>query len=78
MSSSEASLSSPNASRDLEIQRNLADAVKAYADRVLQHGDLPPFPEGHDVSQTAVAISAAAMLKMGEVYSFELATMFNV
>lgn len=71
-------MSSSDVSRDLEIQQNLAAAVKSYAERVLQHGDLPPFPEGHDVSQTAVAISAAAMLKMSGVYAFELATMFNV
>ncbi|HZV48868.1 MAG TPA: hypothetical protein VFD49_03790 [Candidatus Dormibacteraeota bacterium] len=63
---------------DLEIQRRLAAAVKAYAERVLEGGDLPPFPEDHDVSQTAVAISAAAMLKMVQVYSFELAVMFDV
>jgi hypothetical protein len=63
---------------DLAIQRALAAAVDAYAERVLEGGDLPPFPGDHEVSQTAVAVTAAAMLKMAEVYSFELAAMFNV
>lgn len=63
---------------DQEIQRRLAEAVSAYARRVLEGGNLPPFPEGREVSQTDVAISAAAMLKQAGVYSFELAAMFNV
>jgi hypothetical protein len=63
---------------DHELQARLAEAVRAYARRVLEGGPLPPFPEGHEVGQTEVAISAAAMLKQVEVYSFELATMFNV
>lgn len=63
---------------DDELQVRLAEAVSAYAKRVLERGALPPFPEGHSVGQTEVAISAAAMLKQVEVYSFELATMFNV
>ena len=63
---------------DHELQVRLAEAVSAYARRVLEHGALPPFPDDHDVGQTEVAISAAAMLKQVEVYSFELATMFNV
>ena len=52
--------------------------MRAYAGRVLEGGDLPPFAEGDDVDQTAVAITAAAILKAAEVYSFELAAMFNV
>lgn len=63
---------------DHELQSRLAEAVSAYAQRVLEGGALPPFPEGHSVGQTEVAIAAAAMLKQVEVYSFELATMFNV
>lgn len=63
---------------DTEIQEALAAAVRAYAGRVLEGGDLPPFAEGDDVDQTAVAITAAAILKAAEVYSFELAAMFNV
>lgn len=65
-------------SSDAAIQRNLADAVKAYTARVLERGDLLPFPPDHDVSQTAVAVTAAAMMKSVDVYSFELAAMFNV
>jgi len=75
VSSTSGSRTSPG---DLEIQRALAAAVNAYAGRVLEGGDLPPFPEDHEVSQTAVAVTAAAMLKLAEVYSFELAAMFNV
>jgi hypothetical protein len=63
---------------DHEVQARLAEAVRAYARRVLEGDALPPFPEDHDVGQTEVAIAAAAMLKQVEVYSFELATMFNV
>jgi hypothetical protein len=63
---------------DREIQERLADAVSAYAKRVLERGGLAPFPDDREVSQTDVAISAAAMLKQAGVYSFELAAMFNV
>jgi hypothetical protein len=63
---------------DAEIQRRLADAIRAYAARVQELGELDPFPPGSEVTPTDVAITAAAMLKAAEVYSFELAAMFNV
>ena len=76
MGSSTSGPSGPPA--DHELQVRLAEAVSAYAKRVLEGGALPPFAEDHQVGQTEVAICAAAMLKQVEVYSFELATMFNV
>lgn len=68
----------PSAERDAEIQRALADAIEAYAARVHEHGDIPPFPADREVSPTDVAITAAAILKAAEVYSFEIAAMFNI
>lgn len=79
MGSSTSGPSGPSAELpDHELQARLAEAVSAYAKRVLEGGALPPFAEDHQVGQTEVAICAAAMLKQVEVYSFELATMFNV
>ena len=66
----------PSEASDRELQRALADAVEAYAARVREHGEIPPFE--HEVTPTDVAITAAAMLKAAEVYSFEIAAMFNV
>jgi hypothetical protein len=68
----------PSTASDAELQRHLAEAVEAYAARVQEHGELHPFPPGREVTPTDVAITAAAMLKAAEVYSFELAAMFNV
>jgi hypothetical protein len=45
---------------------------------VREHGDLAPFPAGAGVTGTDVAITAAAMLKASEIYSFEIAAMFDV
>ena len=68
----------PSAEADAALQRALADAVAAYGGRVREHGELPPFPAGRGVSSTDVAITAAAMLKASEIYSFEIAAMFDV
>src|SRR5579875_1512288 len=58
------------------VQRALADAVAAYGARVREHGELAPFPPDGQPAATDVAITAAAMLKAAEVYSFEIAAMF--
>ena len=62
----------------MAVQRALAEAVSAYGARVREHGEIPPFPADHTVSSTDVAITAAAMLKACEIYSFEIAAMFDV
>jgi hypothetical protein len=67
-----------SAEADAAIQRALADAVSAYGARVREHGEIPPFPAGAAASSTDVAITAAAMLKASDIYSFEIAAMFNV
>jgi len=63
---------------DARLQAALADAIEEYAARVREHGEIPPFPAGRDVAATDVAITAAAILKAAEVYSFEIAAMFNI
>lgn len=68
----------PSAASDALLQRALADAVDAYGARVREHGDLRPFPSGREVAATDVAITAAAILRAAEVYSFEIAAMFNI
>ena len=68
----------PSPERDAALQRALADAVAAYGARVREHGEIAPFPAGGAVSSTDVAITAAAMLKASEIYSFEIAAMFDV
>lgn len=68
----------PTAGTDAAVQRALAEAVSAYGLRVREHGELAPFPPDREVAPTDVAIAAAAMLKAADVYSFEIAAMFNV
>ncbi len=68
----------PSPERDAALQRALADAVVAYGARVREHGEIAPFPAEGTVSSTDVAITAAAMLKASEIYSFEIAAMFDV
>ncbi len=68
----------PSPERDEALQRALADAVAAYGARVREHGEIAPFPAERAVSSTDVAITAAAMLKASEIYSFEIAAMFDV
>jgi hypothetical protein len=68
----------PSPDTDLALQRALVDAIAGYAARVREHGELPPFPAGGTVSATDVAVTAAAMLKASEIYSFEIAAMFNI
>lgn len=70
--------SSPDADRDAALQRALANAVEAYGARVREHGELAPFPADRKIAATDVAIAAAAMLKAADVYSFEIAAMFNI
>ncbi len=69
---------SPGADGDAALQRALADAVEAYGARVREHGELPPFPTDRKIAPTDVAIAAAAILKAADVYSFEIAAMFNI
>lgn len=71
-------ISQPTPESDLALQTALADAIEAYALRVREYGAIPPFPEGRDVIPTDVAVVAAAVLKAAEVYSFEIAAMFNI
>jgi hypothetical protein len=68
----------PSPEGDAALQRALADAVSAYGARVREHGEIPPFPSSGAVQTTDVAITAAAMLKASEIYSFEIAAMFDV
>ena len=68
----------PSPERDAALQRALADAVAAYGARVREHGEIAPFPAESTVSSTDVAVTAAAMLKASEIYSFEIAAMFDV
>jgi hypothetical protein len=68
----------PSAESDAAVQRALAEAVAAYGARVREHGEIPPFPGDRTVTSTDVAITAAAMLKASEIYSFEIAAMFDV
>jgi hypothetical protein len=63
---------------DMVVQTALADAVEAYAARVNAAGELPAFPEGRQVSASDVAVTVAAMLSSAEIYSFEIAAMFNI
>jgi hypothetical protein len=64
--------------RDEEIQEMLASAVEAYAARLQEGADLLPFPAGRATNATDVAMTVAAMMKATEIYSFEVAAMFNV
>jgi hypothetical protein len=73
-----ASSSSTPESERRAIQARLAEAVSAYAACAVDGDEFPPFPDEVDVSETHVALAAAAMLKQAGIYSFELATMFNV
>jgi len=68
----------PTAESDAALQRALADAIEAYAARVHEFGDLAPFPPGREVLASDVAVVAAAILRAAEVYSFEIAAMFNI
>lgn len=68
----------PTREADAALQRALADAVAAYGMRVREHGEIPPFPGDRAVSDTDVAVTAAAMLKAAEINSFEIAAMFNI
>ncbi|MBV9717063.1 MAG: hypothetical protein JOZ64_16935 [Solirubrobacterales bacterium] len=68
----------PSPGADVALQQALADAVEAYGARVREHGEIPPFPGGREIAATDVAIAAAAMLRAADVYSFEIAAMFNV
>ncbi len=68
----------PSAEADAAVQRALADAVAAYGARVREYGEIPPFPGDRPVTSTDVAITTAAMLKASEIYSFEIAAMFDV
>jgi hypothetical protein len=68
----------PLPEQDASLQRQLADAVSAFGDRVKNHGELTPFPADRDVSATDVAVTAAAILKAAEISSFEIAALFNI
>ncbi|HEX3802212.1 MAG TPA: hypothetical protein VHV75_05175 [Solirubrobacteraceae bacterium] len=68
----------PTPEGDAALQRALAEAVSAFGQRARQHGELPAFPSETEVAATDVAFTAAAMLKAAEVYSFEIAALFNV
>ena len=68
----------PTPESDAALQRALAEAVSAFGRRVREHGELAAFPTGVEVMPTDVAFTAAAMLKAAEVYSFEIAALFNV
>jgi len=68
----------PTAAGDEALQRALADAVEAFGARVREHGELGAFPPDRSVGATDVAVTAAAMLRAAEVYSFEIAAMFNI
>jgi hypothetical protein len=68
----------PTPESDEALRAALADAVQAYAARVHEYGDLDPFPADRDVLPSDVAVCAAAMLKAAEVYSFEIAALFNI
>jgi hypothetical protein len=72
------SVPAPTAAGDEALQRALADAVEAFGARAREHGELGAFPPGRSVGATDVAITAAAMLRAAEVYSFEIAAMFNI
>jgi hypothetical protein len=68
----------PSGASDAALQLALTDAIEAYALRVREHGEIPPFPPNRQVMSTDVAITAAAIPKAAEVYSFEIAAMFNI
>jgi hypothetical protein len=68
----------PSADSDAALQRALADAIEAYAARVHEFGELAPFPPEREVLATDVAVAAAAILRAADVYSFEIAAMFNI
>lgn len=76
-------MSSPEAVQDLPaevaaVQERLADAIEAYCELRRQGHDVAPFPADRELSPTAVAVAAAAMLKAYDIYSFEIAGIFNV
>lgn len=68
----------PTSEGDAALQRALAEAVSAFGRRAREHGELAAFPPDANVAPTDVAFTAAAMLKAAEVYSFEIAALFNV
>lgn len=68
----------PTPESDAALQHALAEAVTAFGSRVREHGEIPAFPGGAQPAPTDVAFTAAAMLKAAEVYSFELAALFNI
>jgi hypothetical protein len=45
---------------------------------VHEFGDLAPFPPEREVLASDVAVAAAAILRAADVYSFEIAAMFNI
>ena len=58
--------------RDSDIQNNLAQAIRLYAERVAERdGALPAFPTDA-VTATDVMVTATAMLKAVNLQIFEL------
>jgi hypothetical protein len=55
------------------IQAELIRAVKAAAAAIIEDPALANLHEGHDLTQTEVAIVASALLKAADVEIFELA-----
>lgn len=56
---------------DEALQRLMTAAVKLYAAKMAEGGELSPFLEG-DVTATEVAVAATGMLKAVEMEVFEL------
>lgn len=57
---------------EADIQRMLANAVKAYAARVEADGALAAFPADASVTATDVMVTVTAMLKAVNLQVFEL------
>jgi len=68
----------PTPESDAALQSALAEAVSAFGARVREHGELPAFTSDAEIAPTDVAVTVAALLKAAEVYSFEIAALFNV
>jgi hypothetical protein len=55
-----------------QIQDRLAAAIAAYAEAVEAEGSFPPIRSEHEVSATAAAITASALIEAAEIEPFEL------
>ncbi len=71
-------LPAPTPESDAELQRALADAIEAYAARVHEFGDVPPFPAGPRGPSERRGGRRGRHPQGGGGLPFEIAAMFNI